>query len=198
MILTLSIRHRENLCIRKEPWYWSLICYWIYGCCHLCRQAYNEAFKNHGVTSPQTGELVQWSTELYDEMSNSIGGGKPKMRWFFTERDGLPTSNSNAQSNEELIDLIQEEKNEVYQSIIASGAVSPRPGVLNIMDEAFALGIPMAVCSSSLHLPFSFPFVSFDAKAHLYVMQAKNSLICMLEYCKFALAAVLGIHPVEC
>jgi hypothetical protein len=77
-------------------------------------------------------------------MSNSIGGGKPKMRWFFGEHDGWPVSDF-SMSNEQLVDLIQEEKNSIYQSTIASGAVPPRQGVLNMMDEAFSLGIPMAV-----------------------------------------------------
>ena len=33
-----------------------------------------------------TGESPCRSVEFYDKLQNTVGGGKPKMRWFFGER----------------------------------------------------------------------------------------------------------------
>lgn len=34
-----------------------------------------------------------WSEEFYDELQNTVGGGKPKMRWYFSpERNGWPAN----------------------------------------------------------------------------------------------------------
>eukprot|EP00850_Spirogloea_muscicola_P005602 SM000026S08851 [mRNA] locus=s26:74061:80361:- [translate_table: standard] len=69
---------------------------------------------------------VDWTTEFYEDLQNKIGGGKPKMRWFFGE-NGWPTSTifpSGPQSDEEktkLIDTLQDWKTTRYQEIIASG-----------------------------------------------------------------------------
>ncbi len=34
---------------------------------------------------------VDWTEEFYDQLQNKVGGGKPKMRWYFGEH-GWPTS----------------------------------------------------------------------------------------------------------
>lgn len=49
----------------------------------LHRRAYNAAFMHFDVRSPRDGRVVQWSEEFYNALQNKIGGGKPKMRWFF-------------------------------------------------------------------------------------------------------------------
>eukprot|EP00850_Spirogloea_muscicola_P022820 SM000313S11970 [mRNA] locus=s313:16532:18848:- [translate_table: standard] len=80
---------------------------------------------------------VDWTTEFYEDLQNKIGGGKPKMRWFFGEH-GWPTSTifpSGPQSDEEktkLIDTLQDWKTTRYQEIIASGG-----------------GLKVAVCSAA-------------------------------------------------
>ena len=57
----------------------------------LHRRAYNAAFEHFEVRVPAgTGDVVDWSTEFYDDLQNRVGGGKPKMRDFF----GEPTSPS--------------------------------------------------------------------------------------------------------
>lgn len=47
----------------------------------LHREAYNAAFKDFDVRCG--GEPVVWSEKFYDMLSNTVGGGKPKMRWYF-------------------------------------------------------------------------------------------------------------------
>ncbi|KAK4764642.1 hypothetical protein SAY86_025732 [Trapa natans] len=122
---------------------------------HLHRQAYNDAFAHFNVRCPsdKVGPL-NWSLEFYDELQNLIGGGKPKMRWYFKEH-GWPASSvfekppENDDDRAKLIDTLQDWKTERYKDIIKSGTVKPRPGVLRLMDEAKAAGKLLAVCSAA-------------------------------------------------
>ncbi|XP_010025428.2 haloacid dehalogenase-like hydrolase domain-containing protein At4g39970 [Eucalyptus grandis] len=119
---------------------------------HLHRQAYNEAFAHFGVRC--SDQPLNWGLEFYDELQNQIGGGKPKMRWYFKEY-GWPSSSifekppESDEDRAKLIDTIQDWKTERYKDIIKSGTVKPRPGVLRLMDEAKAAGKKLAVCSAA-------------------------------------------------
>lgn len=122
---------------------------------HLHRQAYNDAFSHFNVRcASDADEPLNWSLEFYDVLQNQIGGGKPKMRWYFKEH-GWPTStifqNPPEDDNDraKLIDTLQDWKTERYKQIIKSGTVKPRPGVLRLMDEAKAAGKMLAVCSAA-------------------------------------------------
>ncbi|VFQ82059.1 unnamed protein product [Cuscuta campestris] len=123
---------------------------------HLHRRAYNDAFSHFNVRCPSSGssQPLNWDVDFYDDLQNRIGGGKPKMRWYFMER-GWPTSTifENPPKGEadrsKLIDTLQDWKSERYQQIIQSGNVEPRPGVLRLMDEAKAAGKKLAVCSAA-------------------------------------------------
>lgn len=67
----------------------------------LHRTAYNAAFAKFNVACPgdgatsgsdcPSGATVDWSAKFYDVLQNTIGGGKPKMRWYFA-REGWPSS----------------------------------------------------------------------------------------------------------
>lgn len=52
----------------------------------LHRQAYNDAFTFFNVRCPSSSSdgPLDWDVEFYDVLQNRIGGGKPKMRWYFT------------------------------------------------------------------------------------------------------------------
>ncbi|KAL5556070.1 hypothetical protein UlMin_038306 [Ulmus minor] len=121
---------------------------------HLHRQAYNDAFVNFNVRCSPEPEPLNWGIEFYDELQNQIGGGKPKMRWYFKEH-GWPSSTifetppENDEDRAKLIDTLQDWKTERYKEIIKSGTVEPRPGVLRLMDEAKAAGKKLAVCSAA-------------------------------------------------
>ncbi|PIA52091.1 hypothetical protein AQUCO_01000164v1 [Aquilegia coerulea] len=122
---------------------------------HLHRQAYNDAFAHFNVRcSCSTSEPLNWSSDFYDVLQNQIGGGKPKMRWYFKEH-GWPSSlifdspPKDDSDRAKLIDTLQDWKTERYKEIIKSGSVEPRPGVLRLMDEAKAAGIKLAVCSAA-------------------------------------------------
>ncbi|GAV82847.1 HAD_2 domain-containing protein [Cephalotus follicularis] len=122
---------------------------------HLHRQAYNDAFSYFSVRCPSSpSHPLNWDTHFYDQLQNQIGGGKPKMRWYFNEH-GWPSSTifdkppQNDDDCAKLIDTLQDWKTERYKEIIKSGTVEPRPGVLRLMDEAKAAGIKLAVCSAA-------------------------------------------------
>nr|AFK38200.1 unknown [Lotus japonicus] len=109
---------------------------------HLHRQAYNDAFVHFNVRcNSSSPEPLNWDIEFYDVLQNTIGGGKPKMRWYFKEH-GWPSSTlfetppSNDEDQAKLIDTLQGWKTERCKDIIKSGTVKPRPGVLRLMDEA--------------------------------------------------------------
>ncbi|KEH20805.1 putative HAD hydrolase, subfamily IA [Medicago truncatula] len=124
---------------------------------HLHRQAYNDAFLHFNVRSPSSSSSSQplnWDIEFYDQLQNQIGGGKPKMRWYFKEH-GWPSSTifetppTSDEERAKLIDTLQDWKTERYKDIIKSGSVKPRPGVLKLMDEARDAGKKLAVCSAA-------------------------------------------------
>ena len=76
-----------------------------------------------------------------DHVLTTVGGGKPKMKYYFnTERaewpssvDGAPPEGEEAQSA--LVDRLQDQKTVFYKEIVESTAEA-RPGVLRLMDEA--------------------------------------------------------------
>lgn len=120
----------------------------------LHRLAYNAAFEAAGLTIG--GEPVDWSLEYYDILQNTVGGGKPKMFYHFrtTCQGQFPMSGDKAapetpEEQQTLIDALQAHKTEIYRTFIEEKA-SPRPGVLELMDEALAdPRIAVGVCSAS-------------------------------------------------
>ncbi|GJS05797.1 haloacid dehalogenase-like hydrolase domain-containing protein [Tanacetum coccineum] len=94
----------------------------------LHRQAYNFAFAHFNVRCPPFAETLNWSTEFYDVLQNQIGGGKPKMRWYFKE-NGWPSSTLFAtppESDEDrakLIDTLQGKKVAVCSAATKSSVV---------------------------------------------------------------------------
>jgi hypothetical protein len=88
------------------------------------RRAYNAAFSNFDIRCPDDTEPLVWTEEFYDELQNKVGGGKPKMRWYFGEH-GWPTSSilgGKAPATDEeralLIDTLQDWKTDKYKDII--------------------------------------------------------------------------------
>lgn len=145
----------------------------------LHRRAYNATFQHFNVQCGVAG-VVDWDEQFYDMLQNTVGGGKPKMRWYF-KRMGWPTSNilagrkpASEQEEAQVIDTLQDWKTDKYQQMIGSGEVPPRPGVLQLMDDARAAGLKVAVCSAATKSS-----VVFTLK-NLLGEQRFNSLDCFL------------------
>mmetsp|Transcript_8153 Transcript_8153/g.13185 ORF Transcript_8153/g.13185 Transcript_8153/m.13185 type:complete len:358 (-) Transcript_8153:34-1107(-) len=132
----------------------------------LHRMAYNMAFQEYGLEID--GKPVDWSVDYYNHLANTVGGGKPKMRYHFTglgAPEGAKTHPDNAKvwpvvtkrnnivpKNEkegmQLVDFLQAFKTECYKKLAETA--KPRPGVLELMDSAIAMpGLAVGICSAS-------------------------------------------------
>jgi HAD superfamily hydrolase (TIGR01509 family) len=92
--------------------------------------------------------------EYYDVLANTVGGGKPKMRYHF-DNNGWPAffGGSQVPASEEqkskMVDALQDQKTEFYKEIVESTATA-RPGVLRLIDEAIAApDIAVGICSAA-------------------------------------------------
>jgi phosphoglycolate phosphatase-like HAD superfamily hydrolase len=122
----------------------------------LHRLAYNAAFKAAGLKID--GNPVEWSVEYYDVLQNTVGGGKNKMFFHFRSTTGaFPTfidgdvkpAPETEDEQQALVDNLQAHKTELYKDLIAEKA-TPRPGVIELMDEALAdPRTAVGVCSAS-------------------------------------------------
>ena len=123
----------------------------------LHRLAYNGAFEAFELKI--NGTPVEWVVEYYDVLQNTVGGGKPKMKWHFGQNE-WPTSTMFAEAptsdedRDALVDALQDKKTEIYKKIVEEIAVA-RPGVLRLMDEAIAdPTIAVGICSAATKAGF--------------------------------------------
>ena len=123
----------------------------------LHRLAYNGAFEAFELKID--GTSVEWVVEYYDVLQNTVGGGKPKMKWHFGQ-NAWPTSTMFAEAptsdedRDALVDALQDKKTEIYKKIVEEIAIA-RPGVLRLMDEAIAdPSIAVGICSAATKAGF--------------------------------------------
>jgi len=100
---------------------------------------------------------VDWAVEYYDILQNTVGGGKPKMKWHFAQnewptymKDGqrMPAPTTD-EEKDALVDHLQDRKTDFYRVIVEEVATA-RPGVLELMDEGLANpDIAMGICSAA-------------------------------------------------
>lgn len=102
--------------------------------------AFNQAFKEMGM------DWV-WTLEMYLELLN-ISGGKERILHYWKQVN--PDIKSiDAQALQDRIGRIHELKTAAYESAVNSGAVSLRPGVLKLMDEALKAGLQLAIATTT-------------------------------------------------
>ena len=102
------------------------------------------------------GEDVEWSVPYYDVLQNTVGGGKNKMFFHFRNTtkafpsfEGGTAAPANPEEEQELVDRLQARKTDLYKELIVEKA-TPRPGVLELMDQALAdPTVRVGVCSAS-------------------------------------------------
>lgn len=122
----------------------------------LHRLAYNASFKEFECTID--GKPLEWPVEYYDILQNTVGGGKPKMKWHFGN-NGWPASKAGPAPADEatqnkLVDDLQDCKTKHYKMIVETCAEA-RGGVLELMDEGLARpDIAMAICSAATKAGF--------------------------------------------
>jgi dihydroxyacetone kinase phosphoprotein-dependent L subunit len=104
--------------------------------------AFNQMFEEFGLP-------VHWSRSDYLTKVR-IGGGKERLASLltadFVQRAGLPSDREGQLS---AVEHWHRRKSEIYRSIIRSGGIAARPGVVRLTDEAHEAGWLLAVASTS-------------------------------------------------
>mmetsp|Transcript_49573 Transcript_49573/g.94725 ORF Transcript_49573/g.94725 Transcript_49573/m.94725 type:complete len:337 (+) Transcript_49573:54-1064(+) len=126
----------------------------------LHRLAYNSSFAESQLQID--GVQVEWAVSYYDVLQNTVGGGKPKMKWHFNQ-NSWPTfaregarypAPATAAEQDALVDHLQDRKTHFYKKIVEEAA-NARPGVLELMDEGLNNPyIAMGICSAATRAGF--------------------------------------------
>mmetsp|Transcript_12807 Transcript_12807/g.42273 ORF Transcript_12807/g.42273 Transcript_12807/m.42273 type:complete len:296 (-) Transcript_12807:38-925(-) len=170
-------------------------------------RAYNAAFEHFELKNADSS-TVFWSEEYYDYLSNTVGGGKPKMRLHFGNTEWprstiLPKVPESDDEKTKIIDEVQEWKTNHYKELIGSGAVPARPGVLELMDAAKDAGLKIGVCSASTKEAAVFvvqAMLGAERFAKLDVFLAGNDVANLKPDPEIYLtgAKTIGIDPANC
>ena len=141
----------------------------------LHRLAYNASFAHFGVQL-EPGVQMEWTPSYYDVLANTVGGGKPKMRWHFKENTWPTVTKSDKYGTgmvtdegiqDQLIDDLQDKKTEFYKKIVEEVATA-RGGILELMDEAIARpDVAVGICSAATKAGFEKVVNSVVGKARL-------------------------------
>jgi HAD superfamily hydrolase (TIGR01509 family) len=100
------------------------------------RVAFNRAFAAAGIDA-------EWDVELYGRLLK-IAGGKERMTHYFNQV-GWP----NGTTAETLIPELHKRKTALFTDLIAQGSLPLRPGISRLVDETYAAGIRLGVCTTS-------------------------------------------------
>lgn len=102
------------------------------------RPAFNRAFADAGMD-------WDWTPEIYGELL-AVTGGKERMR-FHMQREGIKLDIDGDEA--EYIAGLHAAKTEHYMSMMAEGIVPLRPGVENLLKEARAHGLRLAIATTT-------------------------------------------------
>lgn len=100
--------------------------------------AFNEAFA--AVDLPW-----RWSVERYGELLR-VTGGRERLLKDMAERSDAP---SLAREREQMADELHRRKNLAYAKLVAEKRIPLRPGVLELMDEAYRAGLTQAIVTTT-------------------------------------------------
>ena len=102
--------------------------------------AFNHAFAEMGM------DWV-WTTGMYTELLR-VSGGKERILHYWKQVNP-DIKELDAHALQDRINRIHEIKTAAYEAAVNSGAVSLRPGVLKLMDEALAAGLQLAIATTT-------------------------------------------------
>jgi len=88
-----------------------------------------------------------WTPEMYLDLLN-VSGGKERILHYW-QQVNPDIKALNAQDLQDRIDQIHGLKTAIYENAVNSGAVSLRPGVLRLMDEALSAGLQLAIATTT-------------------------------------------------
>jgi beta-phosphoglucomutase-like phosphatase (HAD superfamily) len=102
--------------------------------------AFNQAFAEFGLD-------WRWDEALYTELLNISGGKERILHYWRTAQPAL--RELEAMAVQDTVERLHELKTAAYESAVNDGAVSLRPGVLRLMDEALAAGVQLAIATTT-------------------------------------------------
>lgn len=102
------------------------------------RPAFNQAFAHHGLP-------WHWDEAHYGRLLR-VAGGRERLVHDIEQRPDAPADDA---SRQELARALHETKNARYAGIMRSGRIPLRPGVRELLAECRALGVPMAIATTS-------------------------------------------------
>lgn len=99
------------------------------------RVAFNRAFERLGLPD-------RWDENLYGELL-WITGGKERLHFYFDRHRPLPAS-----ERDQLIAELHRTKNESFRQLIDESSMTPRPGILRLLDELYQYSLTTAVATT--------------------------------------------------
>ncbi|MBK9574259.1 MAG: HAD-IA family hydrolase [Rhodoferax sp.] len=102
--------------------------------------AFNQAFAEFGLD-------WQWDEALYTELLNISGGKERILHYWKTAQPELRELGAMAMAD--TVNRLHELKTAAYESAVNEGAVSLRPGVLALMEEAMGQGLQLAIATTT-------------------------------------------------
>ncbi len=102
--------------------------------------AFNHAFAEFGLD-------WHWDESLYTELLNVSGGKERILHYWKTRQPDL--RELGAMALRDSVNRLHELKTAAYESVVNDGAVGLRPGVLNLMAEALAHGLQLAIATTT-------------------------------------------------
>jgi beta-phosphoglucomutase-like phosphatase (HAD superfamily) len=102
--------------------------------------AFNHAFAEMGMN-------WEWDETLYTELLDISGGKERILHYWKTSCPELLEVGAMAQSD--TVNRLHELKTAAYEAAVNGGAVSLRPGVLKLMDEALSQGLQLAIATTT-------------------------------------------------
>jgi beta-phosphoglucomutase-like phosphatase (HAD superfamily) len=103
-------------------------------------QAFNHAFQEMGLG-------WEWDVPLYIQLLDVSGGKERILHYWKQVNPDIKAVDANALTDR--IGRIHELKTAAYEAAVNSGAVSLRPGVLKLMDEALSAGLQLAIATTT-------------------------------------------------
>jgi HAD superfamily hydrolase (TIGR01509 family) len=100
--------------------------------------AFNQAFEEAGLA-------WRWSPAYYGPLLH-VSGGRDRILHDMRHRPDAPADPA---EREALARALHLRKNAIYAERVENGAISPRPGVLRLMDEAAAAGVRLAIATTT-------------------------------------------------
>ena len=102
------------------------------------RPAFNAAFREFGLP-------YAWDTETYKSLV-SIGGGKERISNFLS---GVMPEKAKEKDFKDWVAAIHRKKTELFLEQIRTNQMTPRPGIIRLIDEILKNGIKVGICSTS-------------------------------------------------